>query len=203
MTSTDASSGFRVWQLFTVLGFAAATVLVWRETTYTRPEQLIVVSLACLAAALVAVAVHRTLLPLVVPERIVGDSRRGERALVALEREKRLVLRSIKELEFDRAMGKVADADFEEMSARLRDRAMGLMQRIEMAQQGLRARVAADLEALPASEIAGGPRGRRAAMSAKDRAERAPQPQGSAVCSACGTTNDADARFCKQCGDRL
>src|SRR5690606_1756746 len=137
------------------------------------------------------------------PERIVGDSRRGERVLVALEREKRLVLRSIKGLEFDRAMGKVADADFEEMSARLRDRAMGLMQRIEMAQQGLRARVAADLEALPASEIAGGPRRRRAARSGKAGAERAPQPQGSAVCRACGTANDADARFCKQCGDRL
>lgn len=185
MNSTDASSGLRVWLLFTVLGFVAATVLVWRETTYTRPEQLVVVSLACLAAALVAVAIHRTLLPLVLPERIAGDSRRGERALVALEREKRLVLRSIKELEFDRAMGKVADADFEEMSARLRERAMGLMRRIELAQQGLRARVAADLEALDAP---------KAVTAGTDRR---------ATCPTCGTANDADARFCKQCGDRL
>ena len=40
-----------------------------------------------------------------------------------LERDKALVLRSIKELEFDRAMGKVGDADFAEVSAGLRARA--------------------------------------------------------------------------------
>ena len=33
----------------------------------------------------------------------------GERTRVALEREKNLVLRSIKELEFDHAMGKVGE----------------------------------------------------------------------------------------------
>ncbi len=38
-----------------------------------------------------------------------------------MEREKALVLRSIKELEFDRAMGKVSPRDFDEMSTRLRE----------------------------------------------------------------------------------
>ena len=47
----------------------------------------------------------------------------GGRTRAALEREKALVLRSIKELEFDRAMGKVSEKDFGEMSARLRARA--------------------------------------------------------------------------------
>ena len=41
----------------------------------------------------------------------------GGRTRAALEREKALVLRSIKELEFDRAMGKVSEKDFAEMSA--------------------------------------------------------------------------------------
>ena len=49
----------------------------------------------------------------------------GGRTRAALEREKTLVLRSIKELEFDRAMGKVSEKDFAEMSARLRARAAG------------------------------------------------------------------------------
>ena len=40
----------------------------------------------------------------------------GGRARAALEREKTLVLRSIKELEFDHAMGKVSDEDFAEMA---------------------------------------------------------------------------------------
>ena len=50
---------------------------------------------------------------------------------MALEREKTLVLRSIKELEFDYAMGKVAKADFDEMCTRLRNRALGLMQQLD------------------------------------------------------------------------
>ena len=37
------------------------------------------------------------------------------RARAALERDKALTLRAIKELEFDRAMGKVAEPDFVEM----------------------------------------------------------------------------------------
>jgi hypothetical protein len=111
---------------------------------------------------------------------------------VALEREKRLVLRSIKELEFDRAMGKVAEADFEEMVGRLRDRAVGLMQRIEQGQQGLRERVARDLAALPASgKEKAGRAVRREAPAAESQAK---------TCGACGTSNDPDARFCKQCG---
>lgn len=201
MISTDTSST-RVWQFFLVLGFIAATVAVAREPTHTRPEQLIVLSLACIAAALVAVAVHRTLLPLISPERIIGDARRSQRVLRALEREKHLVLRSIKELEFDRAMGKVADADFEEMAGRLRDRAVRLMQRIEHGQRGLRERVAQDVAALR-PEDGRAPRTPkvqkpRPVVVAADAAVDA-----AAGCDACGTVNDADARFCKQCGAAL
>jgi hypothetical protein len=53
------------------------------------------------------------------------------RTRAALEREKTLVLRSIKELEFDRAMGKVADKDFQEMGARLRARAARLIRQLD------------------------------------------------------------------------
>ena len=44
------------------------------------------------------------------PEMVGGHTR------AAIEREKNMVLRSIKELEFDRAMGKVDEQDYEEMS---------------------------------------------------------------------------------------
>ena len=47
----------------------------------------------------------------------------GQRTRAALEREKMLSLRAIKELEFDKAMGKVSDDDFREMSGPLRSRA--------------------------------------------------------------------------------
>ena len=55
----------------------------------------------------------------------------GERTRAALEREKMLTLRSIKELEFDRAMGKLSDEDFQEMSGRLRARAARLMRQLD------------------------------------------------------------------------
>ena len=42
-----------------------------------------------------------------------------------------LTLRSIKELEFDHAMGKVAQKDFAEIGARLRARALELMDQLD------------------------------------------------------------------------
>ena len=84
------------------------------------------------AAALVGLAALRALRPLFSPE---GDRTAmvGERTRAALEREKLLTLRAIKELEFDRAMGKLSDDDFQEMSTRLRARAARLMRQLDAA----------------------------------------------------------------------
>lgn len=184
MTSTD-SRGLRAWHFFIVLGLLGATAAVWREPRFTRPEHLILLSVGIVGAAIAAAAMYRTLLPLVSPEQIVGDARRSTRQMLALEREKRLVLRSIKELEFDKAMGKVAEADFDEMAGRLRHRAVGLMQRIELGEAGLRERIAKDLGAL------------RPAKGSKGRTVTAKQ------CAECQTLNDTDAKFCKNCGATL
>ena len=69
----------------------------------------------------------------------------GGRTRIALEREKTLVLRSIKELEFDFAMGKIAKADFDEMSGRLRARALGLMRQLD-AGGGYREQIAKEVK---------------------------------------------------------
>jgi rRNA maturation endonuclease Nob1 len=99
-----------------------------------------------------------------------------ESAREALEREKRLVLRSIKELEFDKAMGKVSEADFAAIMSPLRARALTLMR---------------DLERAPATEAA-------APSAPSARAAASAQ-----TCPSCGTANDADARFCKSCGSKV
>ena len=57
----------------------------------------------------------------------------GERQRAVLEREKALVLRSIKELEFDRDMKKIGEADFSAITSHLRARALALMQDIDRA----------------------------------------------------------------------
>ena len=64
-----------------------------------------------------------------------------------LEREKALVLRSLKELEFDRAMGKVSQDDFDEMAARLRARALALMKQLDEDGSGYRSIIERELSA--------------------------------------------------------
>ena len=103
----------------------------------------------------------------------------GGRTRAALEREKTLVLRSIKELEFDHAMHKVSDKDFAEMDARLRARAARLMRQLD---------AAAPYREQIEKEVA-----------ARVGKSHIPNPK-SHTCAVCATVNDVDARFCKQCG---
>ena len=129
-TSTDTHS-FRSWHLFVLAALLASTVAL----LVARPDDPVI--LAILIAAIgsgagVGFAFYYTLKPLTVQKfkersRIVGGRTRD-----ALEREKILILRSIKELEFDRAMGKMSDEDFEEMSRRLRLRALTLMKQLDV-----------------------------------------------------------------------
>lgn len=144
---------------------------------------LALVALTLIGAGLAAAAAYRMLAPLG-EEATEEISLTGGRTRAALERDKALVLRSLKELEFDFAMGKISDADFAEMRDRLRQRAVRLMQQLEGSAM-YRAQIERDLaEASGASE-----QGAASAVSG--------------VCAACGTANDADARFCKGCGTAL
>jgi hypothetical protein len=108
-----------------------------------------------------------------------------------------LVLRAIKELEFDFAMKKIAQADYDEMGGRLRRRAMGLIQQLD-ATTGYREQIERELAAaLP--PVSSAPAA--SASSAPAAAVSAPSVAAApSVCAACGTPNDPDARFCKQCG---
>jgi hypothetical protein len=138
------------------------------------------------AAALVGLAALRTVRPLVTTH----DDRTamvGERTRVALEREKMLALRTLKELEFDRAMKKISEDDFREMSTRLRARAGRIMRQLD-AGSGYRARIEADL----AKRLGETPdlKGRGSELSGR-------------ACAACAMVNDPDAKFCKHCGQQL
>jgi hypothetical protein len=123
-------AGFHPWHLFligTLIASAAAAVAV----RGTRPANVVFVCLTVTAAGAAAYAVFRTLWPLVEPDAQDTPEMLGGRTRAALEREKTLVLRAIKELEFDRAMGKVSEQDFDEMTARLRSRAVRLIRQLD------------------------------------------------------------------------
>src|SRR5206468_5378968 len=117
----------------------------------------------------------------------------GRRTRAALEREKMLALRALKELEFDRAMGKVSENDWRDMSGRLRARAARLMRQLD-AGTGYREQIERDIASRLAAD------GQTPAPPARSAPATVEQhTAGTQVCAACATTNDADARFCKNC----
>jgi hypothetical protein len=201
-TSSNHDQGFRPWHFFVLASLAASTVAVM-VSRQSAPEHLILISLTIGAAGFAAAAVYRTIVPLTVRDPSKLAERPSERARSALEREKTLVLRSIKELEFDRAMGKVSAKDFDEMGGRMRARAMNLMKQLDAGGSGYREAIERELsERLrrpdsPDLASAGSGRaldgGGRPAV--KDAVARA--------CASCETTNDPDAMFCKRCGMAL
>ncbi|MDH4063934.1 MAG: hypothetical protein OEW19_06005, partial [Acidobacteriota bacterium] len=122
--------GLPPWQFFLLCGMLSATAVVIVATGQSIAN-IVILSLTVVAASFVGLAAYRMLAPLVSAAVGQAPTVAGGRTRAALEREKTLVLRSIKELEFDFAMGKVAQADFDEMGGRLRRRAMRLIQQLD------------------------------------------------------------------------
>ena len=129
-TTRGGDPGLRPWQFFVLAGMLAATAVVIVATGQS-PASIIILSLTVVSTSLVALGAYRSLSPLVLPGAAEMPAMVGGRTRAALEREKTLVLRTIKELEFDFAMGKIAKADYDEMSGPLRARAIGLMRQLD------------------------------------------------------------------------
>ncbi len=189
-TSTDAPPAtFRPWHFFVLAGLAGATVAV----VTVRPggiAHLVLLVLAAWAGAYVAYAFYRMVVPLATRDFAERVEMVGGRTRAALEREKTLVLRSLKELEFDRAMGKVSDPDFHEMGGRLRARARSLLKQLDID--------GATYRNLIERELA-----ERMARAGEAPAEAGSSPATRLLCGSCGGSNERDARFCKSCGTAL
>ena len=205
----DAS--LQAWHFYLLLSMAAAiwAVVVSRDT---HPAALLLISAAVVAAGLTAAALHHALAGFFGTRAAPAGPALESGTRDALAAEKALVLRSIKELEFDHAMKKVSDADFAEIGSRLRARAIELMRDLD-APSGPEAGPVAPA---PAREPAS-----RAAEPAPipESIDRAAEPASAAptvfaqlgdaeerarpVCATCGRENDSDARFCKHCGARI
>jgi ribosomal protein L40E len=172
------ADGFKPAHFFVLLSLLGATVAVVMARQ-PAPAQLVLLSVMIGTAGACAAALYAMLAPLVRAGSNLDRTPLSDRARAALEREKMLVLRSIKELEFDRAMGKISTGDFDEMAGRLRARALALMKQLDTPGSTYRSTIERELVT---------------------RVEQSAAAQH--VC-ACGTKNDADASFCKRCGQRL
>jgi hypothetical protein len=99
-----------------------------------------------------------------------------------LEREKKHLLKAIKEVEFDRDTGKLDGGEAKAAISRYRARAVEILRLLD-------SKAAPQYEAIIASELA-----RRMGPADPDDARR---------CAACSTLNDDDASFCKKCGAKM
>jgi hypothetical protein len=199
--SAQLDQGLQPWQFFVLAALGCATAV----TFLARGQGVVIVILLGVMMAstiFVGIAMLRTLGPLVSNE----DDRTamvGQRTRAALEREKHLTLRAIKELEFDRAMGKLAESDFQEMSTRLRLRAAGLMRQLD-AGSGYREQIERDLAKRLKDDRGAAAKDDRGAAAANDRgAGLSGPPIAQRACASCSTLNDPDAKFCKACGRSL
>ena len=204
-TSTDAAT-FRPWHLFVLAGLLASTVGVswcdrgtspsWCSSYWRSGRPPVLGSLSIVLCGR---------LPL--PDFIEQIQTVGGRTRAAMEREKTLVLRAIKELEFDRAMSKVSDEDFREMGQRLRAHALTLMHQLDVEMPGYRAEIEKELAQRLGVDLAQHDGSDPDDDADDDHAEAGGDARtGGSVaaaakaCGACGIDNDPDAKFCKGCG---
>ena len=181
-TNAAVQQGMQPWQFFVLAGLGCATAVTFLARNQGITAVLLL-SMLMAATTLVGMAALRAIRPLV-SEQDDRSAIIGQRTRAALEQEKATTLRTIKELEFDRAMGKMSEEDFHEMSVRLRGRAARLMKQLD-AGAGYRPKIEQDL-----------------AKRLGDAAEKS-SAQAQRSCARCSTANDIDARFCKNCGEWL
>jgi NADH pyrophosphatase NudC (nudix superfamily) len=118
------------------------------------------------------------------------------------EHERGLAVQGLRELEFDREMGKLSDADYETLRAALENRALGAMQSLErLAASAETARAAAAKPVLHFEPPRRAEPARAAQMPTFGvMRANAGAPRKVRFCPQCGSRTIADARFCAECG---
>jgi len=178
------------------LGGAALTTIYGAAVMHLRMgPPLVILGLGGLTLVLSGIALWRVLDPLSRAELpSSGQAPRSSGRIRELEREKQLVLKAIKEIEFDYQMRKIAEVDYKDMVERYRARALRLIGELE-AGDNFRPLIERELrDRLGRAESA-----TDAAPSAAEAAAAAAP----GLCETCGTKNDDDAQFCKKCGGKL
>jgi hypothetical protein len=106
----------------------------------------------------------------------------------AMTDKKRQALRALKDLESDRAVGRIDEDDYRQLAARYREQAKDVMREMEREVAPVRA----DAERIAREYLkrrgVGGP------------AVAPPAEGGRVACPACESSNEPDAAFCKGCG---
>lgn len=173
----------------------------------------VMLALGGMTLVLTALALWRVLDPLTNDDPPGTADKRAPLRVRELEREKQAVLKAIKEIELDYQMRKIGEADYREMVERYRARALRVMgdlaagddyrALIEHELKGRLAAIRATATAAAMERDGGASEPPSPAARAAGTAEPGASEIAAGSCAACGTPNDADARFCKRCGSAL
>ena len=178
-----------------VVGFLAAVVV--GVVAGLGSALLVVASTALLGAIALLWASVRTLsgdAPL--PADMEGLSTRRP-GVNELEEQKRRVLRQLKDIEAEHAIGKIDDKDYGVIVEKYRAEAKELMRQIDLDAAPLRdeaERIASEYLQKRGVALASTPE----VPEAPDSGEVADEDR--STCTKCGTSNEPDAAFCKKCG---
>ena len=212
-TSTDGAARHRRTTLLlgaALGGLAVAGVVVWVLAQYrfrvTAMQGVLVAVWAAGAASIAACALFlvRAAQAFDLTEEPGGAASAAsidERRRDELGREKKLLLKAIKEVEFDQALGKIDDTDAQAAVSRYRGRALAILGVLESDKpvdyaQVIEKELARRLGKRGQDDLA-----RRAAE--KVLGDEGGAAAATAACPACQTANDPDAVFCKKCATPL
>lgn len=169
---------------------------------------------------------------------VAGDASESAHDVVLLAapgtefEQKQAVLRALKDLEFERSMGKISEEDYLELRDRYRARARAVLQTIDREIEPERGSAEKLVAAyLKKQGIEPAPAQPATSLQATQPEDPEPKPEPQALkaeapaqileptskpasgsdsgdrashrCPACSTRNDADATFCKKCGQRI
>ena len=159
---------------------------------------------------LVTGAVYFVLRPILHPEpateEAAGDTRGNEGEDPDDDLSPRAVaLRALKEIEFDRATGKLSDQDYDELKAKYTAEALAAL-RAEPGEQGAGIREQV-LQPAPRSPLPAlscpehGPRRESGSQFCSECGRRLGTAPG--YCARCGTSLEREARYCHACGARV
>jgi hypothetical protein len=183
--------------------------------------QLVVLTLAAAALLLVIWLLWSSVQALAGESELTFEEAFSLGARSAEEEQKRAVLRALKDLEYERSVGKISEDDYHEYAARYRAEAKRLIQSLDENLAEGRKQVEYELSrrlAKNATKSEKNPPSGPDASSASEpaasgeAAEDAPDSAASEAeasaaktreCPACQVKNELDARFCKACGKSM
>ncbi len=121
-----------------------------------------------------------------------------------LDARKKAALQALRDIEFERSIGRLSDEDFKGLEKKYRDEARAAMRAID---EGLgpwmdRAEKMLDAAGKPAAKSESKAE-KKADAKGESKAEKKTEAKGEVRCSKCETANDSDAVFCKKCGTRV